>query len=162
MQLVHRKTKNCYSFNFPLLFGIIIHSNHFRKYVQKSKIVSGRKLTGGVLMSKCKVDTALEAIVGKWKHKILYHLMQQEKIRFNELKRLIPGITQKMLASQLRELEDHDLIVRKVHAQIPPKVEYSLSEHGKSLIPLLQMMNEWGELHNQHIQSLYQKTNDQA
>lgn len=106
-------------------------------------------------MSECKVDTALEAIVGKWKHKILFHMINQEIIRFNELKRSIPGITQKMLTSQLRELEQHDLITRKVYAQVPPKVEYSLSEHGKSLIPLLTMMSEWGKEHVKHIDLLY-------
>ena len=113
-------------------------------------------------MSECKVDTALEAIVGKWKHKILFHMINQEKIRFNELKRSIPGITQKMLTSQLRELEQHDLIIRKVYAQVPPKVEYFLSEHGKSLIPLLSMMNDWGEQHVKHIESLYGETGEKA
>ena len=82
-------------------------------------------------------------------------MIKQEKIRFNELKRSIPGITQKMLTSQLRELEQHDLITRKVYAQVPPKVEYALSEHGKSLIPLLTMMSKWGEEHVKHIDLLY-------
>lgn len=108
------------------------------------------------------MDTALEAIVGKWKHKILFHMIKQDKIRFNELKRSIPGITQKMLTTQLRELEHHDLITRKVYAQIPPKVEYSLSEHGKSLIPLLQMMSNWGEEHVKHIDSLYVETGEKS
>lgn len=111
-------------------------------------------------MSECQVDKALEAIVGKWKHKILFHMIKEEKIRFNELKRSIPGITQKMLTSQLRELEEQDLINRKVYAQIPPKVEYSLSEHGKSLIPLLKMMSAWGNEHVKHIESLYGKTGE--
>ncbi|WP_096203190.1 winged helix-turn-helix transcriptional regulator [Bacillus sp. FJAT-45350] len=111
-------------------------------------------------MSECKVDTALEAIVGKWKHKILFQMIKRDKIRFNELKRSIPGITQKMLTSQLRELETHDLINRKVYAQIPPKVEYSLSEHGKSLIPLLEMMSNWGSEHVKHIDGLYEETNE--
>jgi DNA-binding HxlR family transcriptional regulator len=102
-------------------------------------------------LSECQVNNALEAIVGKWKHKILFPLLNNETMRFNELKREIPGITQKMLTSQLRELEVHDLVTRKVYAQIPPKVEYSLSEHGKSLIPILDMMSEWGASHAAHL-----------
>ncbi|WP_332696138.1 winged helix-turn-helix transcriptional regulator [Halalkalibacter lacteus] len=104
-------------------------------------------------MSECKVNTALEALVGKWKHKILFPLVNDNVMRFNELKRAIPGITQKMLTSQLRELEEHDLVTRKVYAQIPPKVEYSLSEHGKSLIPILEMMSKWGEAHVAHLET---------
>ncbi|ARK30207.1 winged helix-turn-helix transcriptional regulator [Halalkalibacter krulwichiae] len=104
-------------------------------------------------MSECQVNSALEALVGKWKHKILFPLVQNQTMRFNELKRSIPGITQKMLTSQLRELEEHDLITRKVYAQIPPKVEYSLSEHGKSLIPILEQMSQWGAMHAAHLQS---------
>lgn len=114
------------------------------------------------MLAECKVDNALEAIVGKWKHKILFHMIHLEKIRFNELRRAIPGITQKMLTSQLRELEQHDLIIRKVYAQVPPKVEYSLSEHGKSLIPLLSMMHDWGEKHVDHLESLYADTGEKA
>lgn len=113
-------------------------------------------------MRKCSVDSALEAIVGKWKHKILFELITNEKVRFNELKRSIPGITQKMLTSQLRELEYHDIIIREVHAQIPPKVEYSLSEHGKTLVPILNMMSEWGEKHVEHINSLYESIGEQS
>ncbi|MBU8908790.1 winged helix-turn-helix transcriptional regulator [Desertibacillus haloalkaliphilus] len=113
-------------------------------------------------MSECKVDLALEAIVGKWKHKILFQMINNDKMRFNELKRSIPNITQKMLTSQLRELEYHDLIERKVYAQIPPKVEYSLSEHGKSLIPILHQMSEWGEKHVEHIDSIYEEVDEQA
>ncbi len=109
-------------------------------------------------MTECKVNSALDAIVGKWKHKILFQMINNETLRFNELKRAIPGITQKMLTSQLRELEDHDLINRKVYAQIPPKVEYSLSEHGKSLIPVLNLMNEWGIAHAAHLDSLVTAT----
>jgi DNA-binding HxlR family transcriptional regulator len=105
-------------------------------------------------MTECKVNTALEALVGKWKHKILFPLVNNETMRFNELKRTIPGITQKMLTSQLRELEKHDLVTRKVYAQIPPKVEYSLSEHGKSLIPVLEKMSKWGAFHAVHLQTL--------
>ncbi|MED3821196.1 winged helix-turn-helix transcriptional regulator, partial [Priestia aryabhattai] len=65
--------------------------------------------------------------------------------RFGELKSLMPGITQRMLVNQLRELEDHLIVHRKVYPVVPPKVEYSLTEHGKSLIPILDAMYEWGK-----------------
>lgn len=111
-------------------------------------------------MKECKVSQALEALMGKWKHKILFQLVTNETMRFNELKRNIPGITQKMLTSQLRELEQHDIIARRVYAQIPPKVEYSLSDHGKSLLPILDKMNEWGEAHAAHLEALNEEEND--
>ncbi|KKI84819.1 HxlR family transcriptional regulator [Shouchella clausii] len=113
-------------------------------------------------MESCEVDTALEILVGKWKHKILFQLMTHDVIRFNELKRAIPGITQKMLTSQLRELESHDIVERKVYPQIPPKVEYSISEYGKSLQPVLDAMHEWGKNHTDHLNRTYAETNEQS
>ena len=71
-------------------------------------------------------------------------------MRFSELKRSIPGITQKMLTQQLRELEEEDLIHREVYAQVPPKVEYSITEHGRSIEPVLDAMHRWGKTHLQH------------
>ncbi|MEK4563664.1 winged helix-turn-helix transcriptional regulator [Alkalihalobacillus sp. FSL R5-0424] len=105
-------------------------------------------------METCKVDTALEILMGKWKHRILFELSKNDVMRFNELKRAIPGITQKMLTAQLRELEHHDIVIRKVYAQIPPKVEYSMTEYGKSLQPLLDAMHEWGSKHAKHLKDL--------
>lgn len=102
----------------------------------------------------CKVNEALSIIVGKWKPIILLHLLNEGTLRFSELKRLMPGITQKMLTKQLRELEDEDIIKRVVYPQVPPKVEYSISEYGKSLEPILNMMHEWGTAHSIHIQQL--------
>ncbi|MFD1203712.1 MULTISPECIES: helix-turn-helix domain-containing protein [Sporosarcina] len=98
----------------------------------------------------CKVDDALEILVGKWKPLILLHLLNEGTKRFNELKRSIPGITQKMLTTQLRELESEDIIKRKVYAQVPPKVEYSITEYGRSLEPILEAMHEWGLKHTLH------------
>lgn len=98
----------------------------------------------------CKVDDALGILVGKWKPIILLHLMQAGTSRFNELKRSLPGITQKMLTQQLRELEDEDIIARKVYPQVPPKVEYSITEYGRSLEPILDAMHEWGAKHTMH------------
>lgn len=91
----------------------------------------------------CPVEAALEAIGGKWKGLILFHLQGEIK-RFNELRRLIPGITQRMLTKQLRELEKDQIVFRKVYPEVPPKVEYSLTDFGKTLTPILQALHEWG------------------
>ncbi|KOS26763.1 MarR family transcriptional regulator [Bacillus anthracis] len=90
----------------------------------------------------CPVEAMVEVIGGKWKGVILYHLTKGTK-RTNELKRLMPGITQKMLTQQLRELEEDGVIQRKVYNQVPPKVEYSLTELGESLRPMILLMMEW-------------------
>ena len=91
----------------------------------------------------CPVEATLEMIGGKYKALILWHL-SENKMRFSELKKVIPNATPKMLTQQLRELETHKLIHREVYPVIPPKVEYSLTETGKSLIPVLQSMRDWG------------------
>ncbi|QED46409.1 winged helix-turn-helix transcriptional regulator [Cytobacillus dafuensis] len=98
----------------------------------------------------CRVDDALSILVGKWKPIILLHLLQKGTLRFSELKRSLPGITQKMLTNQLRELEEEDIISRKVYPQVPPKVEYSITEYGKTLEPILEAMHEWGTKHTLH------------
>lgn len=86
--------------------------------------------------------------------------MENEKLRFSELQRSIPEITKKMLTSQLRELEYNHIIDRKVYQQVPPKVEYSMTEYGRGLIPLLVSMRSWGREHLEHIASLYGKENE--
>ncbi|SFE88682.1 DNA-binding transcriptional regulator, HxlR family [Paenibacillus catalpae] len=101
------------------------------------------------------VETALEILVGKWKPVILYHLFTSGTMRFSELQRALPNITKKMLTSQLRELEYHDIVHRKIYMQIPPKVEYSITEYGLKMGPLLQAMNDWGTSHMQHLNELY-------
>lgn len=95
----------------------------------------------------CQVEDALGILVGKWKPVILLYLLQEGTKRFSELKRKMPGITQKMLTKQLRELEDEDIIQRVVYAQVPPKVEYSMTDYGRSLEPVLEAMHEWGAKH---------------
>lgn len=95
----------------------------------------------------CKVDDALEIIVGKWKPKILLLLLEHGTMRFNELRRHLPGITQKMLTQQLRDLEEEYIVHRKVYAQVPPKVEYSITEYGRSLDPILDTIHQWGSAH---------------
>ncbi|MEH7122230.1 helix-turn-helix domain-containing protein [Bacillus sp. JJ1503] len=101
------------------------------------------------------IETALDILVGKWKPVILFHLIQNGTLRFSELQRLIPDVTKKMLTTQLRELEYHDILNRKIYAQIPPKVEYSITEYGKGLIPLMVSMHEWGLGHIAHLNELY-------
>lgn len=87
----------------------------------------------------------LSLISGKYKMTILYTLMEFEVVRYNELQRYIKGISFKTLSLSLKELERDGLIIRKEYPQIPPKVEYSLSERGKSLMPILDGMCDWGD-----------------
>ena len=91
----------------------------------------------------CPVETTLDLIGGKYKALILWHL-SEKKLRFSELKRMITNATPKMLTQQLRELEAQNLIHREVFPVIPPKVEYSLTELGHSLMPILVAMRDWG------------------
>ncbi len=93
------------------------------------------------------IDATLAVIGGKWKPLIIYAL-NDETLRFSQLlDRLQPRITQRMLTKQLRQLEEDGLITRKVYAQVPPKVEYSLTETGKTLMPILDQLCEWGYAH---------------
>ena len=96
-----------------------------------------------VQKENCPVATTLELIGGKYKALILWHLAEK-KLRFSELKKEIQGATPKMLTQQLRELEAHNLIHREVFAVVPPGVEYSLTELGLSLMPILVSMRDWG------------------
>ncbi|RPJ94031.1 winged helix-turn-helix transcriptional regulator [Rummeliibacillus sp. TYF005] len=91
----------------------------------------------------CGFEMTMEVISGKWKGLVLYFLMDGPK-RTSELKRIIPNITQKMLIQTLRELEASGLVSRKMYNQVPPKVEYSTTELGESLQPILQELCQWG------------------
>ena len=92
----------------------------------------------------CPVETTLMLIGDKWKVLILRDLMPGTK-RFGDLKKSIGSVSQKVLTAQLRDLEEKGLVSRKVYAEVPPRVEYSLTELGKSLSPILDAMREWGE-----------------
>lgn len=94
----------------------------------------------------CPVRAALEVIGGKWKGLILYHLLAGP-LRFSELQRHLPGITQRMLTLQLRELEADGLVHREVFAVVPPRVDYSLTTKGETLRPILQSLRSWGMQH---------------
>ncbi|MBD1372753.1 helix-turn-helix transcriptional regulator [Hazenella sp. IB182357] len=94
----------------------------------------------------CPVELTISVIGGKWKSIIIYHLLEETR-RFNEFRRLIPEITQRMLTLQLRELERDGIIHREVYKQVPPKVEYSLTPFGQTLTPIIQQMMDWGDQH---------------
>jgi len=94
----------------------------------------------------CPVKLTADIIGGKWKPLILF-LLEGKLRRFGELQRLIPGMTKKMLTQHLRELEADGIVHRKVYAEVPPKVEYSLTRHGESLKPILKLMSAWGSKH---------------
>ncbi|MDG0811254.1 winged helix-turn-helix transcriptional regulator [Cohnella rhizosphaerae] len=96
---------------------------------------------------KCPIETVIQLLGGKWKPLILWHLLDAAK-RFSELEKLIPEVTQKMLAQHLRELEADKLVTRTIYPSVPPKVEYALSDYGKTMVPVLETMCAWGENHN--------------
>lgn len=107
----------------------------------------------------CEIEITIKMIGGKCKPLILYYLMEDGTKRFNQLLSYITQVSQKTLTNQLRELEADGLISRKIYAQIPPKVEYSITEKGKSLFPILEMMCEWGE---RNIDDRFELTNPQC
>ena len=93
----------------------------------------------------CPAERAIYFLGGKWKIRILFTLFNNKKIRFNELKKVLKTITQQMLSKQLRELETDGIVNRKVYQVVPPKVEYSLTEFGLSVIPILKSFSDWNK-----------------
>ena len=96
-------------------------------------------------LPSCPVETCISLIGSKWRLLILRDLMMHESMRFKELQRSIGGISQKVLTNNLREMEDAGLVIRRVYAEVPPRVEYSLTDIGKSLRPVLSSMYAWGK-----------------
>lgn len=102
--------------------------------------------SGGLYENKteCPILHVFRRIGGKWKLPILWHLADQDTVRYNELKRSVRGITNMMLTKCLRELEDYGLVIRRQYNEVPPRVEYSLTERGKKLLPALAELYAWG------------------
>jgi|SRR5476649_1299665 len=92
------------------------------------------------------VEQALKILEGKWKLVIIFHLFGGKLLRFSELEKAIPAITQKMLIQQLRQLEKDEVVLRIVHHQVPPKVEYKLTDWGQALCPALDSLLKWADL----------------
>lgn len=122
------------------------------KTIKKDKILTQTKqecTLNSCELATCVNDTpfayTLSLISGKYKMSILYCLFRKNIVRYNEMKRYLKGISFKTLTQALRELENDKLLLRKEYPQIPPKVEYRLSKRGKSLIPVLDLMCEWGK-----------------
>lgn len=110
-----------------------------KMYKGELEMAKSKEITKG-----CPMDITINILSGKWKISILWNLTRGI-IRFNELQRLLDNITQKTLTLQLRELESDGIIYRKVYAEVPPKVEYGLTELGESMKPILNSMCEWGK-----------------
>ncbi|WP_370630086.1 winged helix-turn-helix transcriptional regulator [Fictibacillus sp. 18YEL24] len=96
---------------------------------------------------KCSIEYTLQKIGGKWKTVILWHLAVDGTLRYNEIRSLLPGVTHKVLSQQLKELEEEGFIDRKSYNTVPPKVEYTLTAFGATLLPILKQMHEWGTVH---------------
>jgi DNA-binding HxlR family transcriptional regulator len=102
-----------------------------------------RKINSGEF--NCEKELTLSLISGKWKIIIIYHLATEGILRFSDINRLLPKITHKVLTTQIRELEEDGIVHRKVFPEVPPRVEYSLTNLGESLMPIVLMMYEWGK-----------------
>jgi len=100
------------------------------------------------IIEKCPVETALDVLAGKWKILILWYL-RSDTLRFSQLQKKLPRTTQKMLIQKLRELEEDGIVHREVYPVVPPKVEYSLTQYGQSLKPILKQLYLWGEVHKE-------------
>jgi DNA-binding HxlR family transcriptional regulator len=106
-------------------------------------------------LPQCGIDYAFQRIGGKYKGRILWRL-RTGTLRYGELRRTVTGVTAKMLTQALRELEDDDLIQRKVYVEVPPRVEYSLTDTGKELLPFLSLLRDWAkeQMHSNNIQAM--------
>lgn len=105
------------------------------------------------IKQNCGMAYTLSVLNGRWKPTIIWQLLEHKRLRFGVLKKSIEGISERVLSTQLRELEADRLIVRMVYNEVPPRVEYELSELGLSLRPLLDSMTEWGYMHRERTES---------
>ena len=129
---------------------IVIRVMVFCNYALIGKRVTKREPFGGMILVtfrernyNCPMEMTIDLIGGKWKALLLWNLSVQT-LRFSELQRQFPLLTQKMLTQQLRELTKDGLIERKAYDEMPPRVEYSLTEFGRTIMPVLYAMNQWG------------------
>jgi DNA-binding HxlR family transcriptional regulator len=104
---------------------------------------------------RCAVEATLDFIGGKWKGVIIYHLVGGTK-RFSQLRRLIPDVTQRMLTLHLRELERDGIVHREIYAEVPSRVDYRLTPFGETLLPVLRMIEAWGDQHESTIKAIKQ------
>lgn len=115
------------------------------------KLTSSNSLNENEINGRCAIAFALSLISGRWKPTILFHLLSQT-LRYNELRALIPQVSERVLSNQLRQLENSRLIERTVYPGVPPKSEYLLTELGRSLRPVLQNIESWAEINRHHFQ----------
>lgn len=94
---------------------------------------------------KCSLEAGMDVLGGKWRSLVLWHILQ-EKLRFSQLQKILPGISKKVLSEHLKVLEKNALIIRKVYPTVPPSVEYSISEKGKSLANILNELEKWARI----------------
>ena len=112
------------------------------------------------LSLNCGLDLIGEVLYGKWKIRLLWFINEGYQ-RPSELKRKIPDASRRVLDMQLKELEEHELITKKIYPVVPPKVEYSLTEFGKTLIPVISALGQWGDEHQERLRTLILKKRDQ-
>ena len=105
----------------------------------------------------CGLDLVKEVLYGKWKIHLIYLISQGTK-RPGELQRKLPGATRRVLNVQLNQLEDHELISKKIYAELPPRVEYSLTEFGQSVLPVIRALGKWGDEHQEHLRRVIADT----
>lgn len=129
-----------------LLFSKVLYFLKLYDFKEKQKKNMNKSIN--TEFEKCPVETSIDVLAGKWKILILWYLLSETK-RFNELEKLLPRTTQKMLIQKLRELEKDGIVHREVYPVVPPKVEYSLTPYGQSLKPILKTLYLWGEIHKE-------------
>ncbi|HYG39075.1 MAG TPA: helix-turn-helix domain-containing protein [Cytophagales bacterium] len=113
------------------------------------KTTSSNYINEERILASCGMAYTLSLIGGRWKPAILWQLLLNGRIRYNQLKKGLPDISERVLVSNLRELETHLLVSRIVHPEVPPRVEYELTELGQSMKPMLETISSWGNMHRE-------------